>query len=72
MAHAGKKHIGRGTQGKGDASGARSTLDDDRVGKNAVLSNRDKAQHSKGRGLDSRNVQTEQYQDHIGNRRIDP
>ncbi|AVA25162.1 hypothetical protein [Rhizobium sp. NXC24] len=71
MAHAGKKHIGRGAQGKGDASGARSTLDDCRVRENAVLSNRDKAQHSKERGLDSRNVQTEQNHDHAGNRRPD-
>ncbi len=71
MAHAGKKHIGRGAQGKGDASGARSMLDDSRLEKNAVLSNRDKAQHSKERGLDSRNVETEQYHDHPGNRRLD-
>ena len=34
-----------------------------------VLSNRDKSQHSEQRGLDSKNVQTEQYQDHAGNRR---
>jgi hypothetical protein len=72
MAHAGKKHIGRGAQGKGDASGARSTLDDNRVGENDVLSNRDKAQHSKERGLDGKNVKTEQYQDHAANRRVDP
>ncbi|MBB4566794.1 hypothetical protein GGE60_000895 [Rhizobium leucaenae] len=37
-----------------------------------MLSNRDKAQHSKERGLDSKNVQTEQYHDHAGNRRIEP
>ena len=36
---------------------------------NMVLSNRDKSQHSDQRGLDSKNVQTEQYQDHAGNRR---
>ena len=71
MAHAGKKHIGQGAQGKGEASGARSMLDDDRVEENAVLSNRDKAQHSKRRGLDAKNVQTEQYHDHAANRRGD-
>jgi hypothetical protein len=32
-------------------------------------SNRDKAQHSQERGLDSKAVQTEQYQDHAANRR---
>jgi hypothetical protein len=36
-----------------------------------VLSNRDKAQHSDIRGLDSKYVQTEQYQDHAGNRLVD-
>ncbi|WP_373322613.1 hypothetical protein [Methylobacterium cerastii] len=35
---------------------------------NAVLSNRDKAQHGDERGLDSKTVQTEQYQDHSANR----
>jgi hypothetical protein len=35
---------------------------------NMVLSNRDKSRHSDQRGLDSKNVQTEQYQDHAGNR----
>jgi hypothetical protein len=34
-----------------------------------VLANRDKSQHSGERGLDSRQVQTEQYRDHAGNRR---
>jgi len=36
---------------------------------NTVLSNRDKSQHSDGRGLDSKMVQTEQFHDHAGNRR---
>jgi hypothetical protein len=36
---------------------------------NMVLSNRDKSRHSDERGLDSRDVQTEQYHDHAGNRR---
>ncbi len=71
MTRASKKHIGQGAQGKGDPSGARSMLDDDRLEENAVLSNRDKAQHSKQRGLDSKNVQTEQYHDHAANRRVD-
>ncbi|MDK4702233.1 MULTISPECIES: hypothetical protein [unclassified Rhizobium] len=69
MAHAGKKQFSRGSKGKGDASGAATTLEEGKVGENAVLSNRDKAQHSRQRGLDSRNVQTEQYRDHVSNRR---
>ncbi|WP_112722076.1 hypothetical protein [Rhizobium sp. AB2/73] len=69
MAHAGKKQFSRGSKGKGDASGAATTLEEGKVGENAVLSNRDKAQHSRERGLDSRDVQTEQYRDHVSNRR---
>ncbi len=69
MAHAGKKHFSRGSKGKGDASGAATTLEEGKVGENAVLSNRDKAQHSRERGLESRGVQTEQYRDHVSNRR---
>lgn len=69
MAHAGKKHFPGGSKGKGDASGAATSLDESRIGENTVLSNRDKAQHSRQRGLDSRNVQTEQYRDHVSNRR---
>ena len=34
-----------------------------------VLSNRDKSRHSGERGLDSRQVQTDQYRDHVGARR---
>ncbi|MDQ0136494.1 hypothetical protein J2T08_004430 [Neorhizobium galegae] len=34
---------------------------------NKVLSNRDKAQHSRERGLDSKMVQTEQLHDHEAN-----
>jgi hypothetical protein len=34
-----------------------------------VLSNRDKSQHSLERGLDSGDIQTEQFHDHAGNRR---
>ncbi len=69
MAHAGKKQFSRGSKGRGDASGAATTLEEGKVGENAVLSNRDKAQHSRERGLDSRDVQTEQYHDHVSNRR---
>ena len=69
MANASKKHFGAGSQGKGDGSGALTVMDDGRLPGNMVLSNRDKAQHSQERGLDSKAVQTEQYQDHAANRR---
>jgi hypothetical protein len=63
------KHIGKGSQGKGDGSGAMTDLQEGMLEENQVLSNRDKAQHSEARGLDGKNVQTEQYQDHAANRR---
>ena len=42
-------------------------LPDGVLEENVVLSNRDKAQHGDERGLDSKTVQTEQYQDHAAN-----
>lgn len=63
------KHMGKGSHGKGDGSGAMTELPDDILPENMVLSNRDKAQHSNERGLDSKFIQTEQYQDHAANRR---
>lgn len=59
---------GKGMQGKGSGSGAMTTMPDDMVGENMILSNRDKAQHSDARGLDSKQIQTEQHQDHSANR----
>lgn len=70
MANASKKHIGAGSQGKGDGSGAMTHLDLDMVGPNEILSNRDKAQHSDGRGLDGKAVLSDQYQDHAANRLV--
>jgi hypothetical protein len=64
MPNASKKHIGAGAQGKRDGSGAMSELDKDLVPENMILSNRDKSRHTDERGLDSKWVQTEQYQDH--------
>ncbi len=68
MAGGDKKHFGRGTQGKGDGTGAMTDLPKDKIGENMVLSNRDKKQHSKQRGMDGKQIQTEQLQDHEGNR----
>jgi hypothetical protein len=62
-----KKHFGRGSQGKGDGSGAMTEIPREKLGENMVLSNRDKKQHSKQRGLDGKQIQSEQLQDHAGN-----
>jgi hypothetical protein len=64
-----RKHIGKGSHGKGDGSGGMTDLPDGILPENMVLSNRDKSQHSDARGLDSKSVQTDQYQDHAANRR---
>jgi hypothetical protein len=68
MAKASKKHVGPASQGKGDGGGALTEIDKELIPENAVLSNRDKSRHSGERGLDSKHVQTEQLQDHPGNR----
>jgi hypothetical protein len=69
MAHADKKHFGKASHGKGSGSGAMTGAQKDVLEENKVLSNRDKSRHSRERGLDSRETQTEQYQDHVGSRR---
>jgi hypothetical protein len=43
-------------------------LDPDVLPENMVLSNRDKAQHSRERGLDGKAIQSEQFHDHEANR----
>ena len=52
MANASKKHMGSGTQGKGDGTGALTELPEGILEENMDLSNRDKSQHSDERGLD--------------------
>lgn len=69
MANAGKKNVGSGAQGKSDGSGSMTELPEGVLEDNMVLSNRDKSRHSDERGLDSRQVQTDQYHDHVGARR---
>jgi hypothetical protein len=71
MAKADKKHVGSGASGKGAGVGARTDVPAGKLEDNMVLSNRDKAQHSGERGLDSKGVQNEQLQDHAGNRQRD-
>ncbi|MGA7328851.1 MAG: hypothetical protein WBX25_31280 [Rhodomicrobium sp.] len=68
MAHASKKRIGAGSQGKGPGTGASASVPKEMIGENMVLSNRDKSRHSKVRGLDSREIQNEQLQDNARNR----
>jgi hypothetical protein len=67
MANASKKHMGIGAQGKKAGVGANTVMPKDKVGENMILSNRDKSRHSDERGLDSKQVQTEQYHDHAAN-----
>jgi hypothetical protein len=69
MAKADRHNMGPGAQGKGSGTGAMTELPEGILEENRVLSNRDKAQHSAERGLDSKFVQTEQYHDHAANRR---
>ncbi|MCJ9752092.1 hypothetical protein MOV61_15345 [Neorhizobium sp. BETTINA12A] len=67
MAKASSKRMGAGTQGKSSGNGAMTNIDKRTLPENKVLSNRDKAQHSRERGLDSKMVQTEQFHDHEAN-----
>lgn len=68
MAKASKKHIGIGSKGKRDGSGAMTDIEKENIPENMVLSNRDKASHPHERGLDSKEIQTEQLHDHSANR----
>jgi len=67
MANASSKNMGPGAQGKNSGTGAMTDIDKDMIPENMVLSNRDKAQHSRERGLDSKTIQTEQFHDHDAN-----
>lgn len=69
MAHADRKHFGKGTQGKGTGAGAMTELDKGSIEENRILSNRDKKQHSKERGQDGTAIKIDQEQDHAANRR---
>lgn len=68
MAHASKTHMGEGSRGKKDGSGAMTHMDLSKIGENDVLSNRDKKVHTKARGLDGNAIKSDQYQDHSANR----
>lgn len=68
MANAGKTHMGVGSQGKGAGVGGMTDPQDDLIGDNTVLSNRDKSRHTDERGLDGKAVQSDQFQDNPANR----
>jgi len=55
-------------KGKGAGAGAMTDLQDELVGENDVLSNRDKVQESGDRGQDGKWIQTEQLEDHSANK----
>lgn len=55
--------------GQSSGNGAMTELDDEAVRKNDILSNRDKAQRSPGRGLDGKSVQVDEYKDNPSNQR---
>ncbi len=55
--------------GQKSGTGAMVELDDKKVRKNDILSNRDKAQRQSGQSLDSKGIQVEEYKDIPTNRR---
>lgn len=63
-----RKKIGNGARGKKSGAGAMTDIPKEMIEENMIFSNRDKSRHSGERGLDSKSVQTEQFQDHSGNR----
>jgi hypothetical protein len=64
----GKPEAGSPLKSKGGGGGAMTDLQEEMLGQNSVLSNRDKAQSSSERGQDSRWIQTEQREDHVANK----
>jgi hypothetical protein len=63
MAKADRKHAALGARGKGSGGDAMTDLPTEKVEENAILSNRDKQQHTKERGQDSKRIQSEQHGD---------
>ncbi len=50
-------------------TGAMTEFEDEKVRKNDILSNRDKAQRRPGQGLDGKGIQVDEYKDNPANRR---
>lgn len=57
--------------GQRNGSGAHAELQDEKVRKDDILSNRDKAQRPPGQSLDSKGVQVDEYKDIPTNQRPD-
>ena len=55
--------------GQTSGTGALTELEDEKVRKNDILSNRDKAQRLPGQSLDGKGVQVDEYKDNPANRR---
>tara|TARA_R110002074_G_scaffold366836_1_gene540804 strand:+ start:784 stop:1182 length:399 start_codon:yes stop_codon:yes gene_type:complete len=55
--------------GQSSGSGAMTELDDEKVRKNDILSNRDKTQRLPGQSLDGKGVEIDEYKDNPANRR---
>jgi hypothetical protein len=55
--------------GQSNGTGAMTELEDEKVRKNDILSNRDKAQRRPGQSLDGKGVQVDEYKDNPANRR---
>lgn len=57
------------TAGQSSGTGAMTEFEDEKVRKDDILSNRQKAQREPGRGLDGKGVQVDEYKDNPANRR---
>jgi len=68
MANASHKHFGNGVQGKNAGVGAMTDVEIEKIPDAGVLSNRDKSQHDKDRGLDGKETESEELRDHAMNR----
>jgi hypothetical protein len=70
MTNASGKRLGprSKSQGKGAGTGGLTEVQEELIGENEALSNRDKTEHSRDRGQDSKWVQTEQLADHDANK----
>lgn len=55
--------------GQSSGTGAMTELEDEKVRKNDILSNRDKAQRLPNQGLDGKGVEIDEYKDVPSNRR---
>jgi hypothetical protein len=58
--------------GQSSGTGAMTELEDEKVRKDDILSNRDKAQRRPGQSLDGKGVQVDEYKDNPANRRPTP